>query len=225
MLKLIGQDYIEFEEVILENINNHHWLAWAREIEAISQTGLHYAENEFDKQRYMRLLQLSTEIVENYSNLNTDQLMTVYTSQLGYATPKVDVRAAVFQQDKLLMVQERADGGWTLPGGWADVGDIPSRSAERETLEEAGYRVKARRIIGVYDANRSGPLELFHAYKLVYLCDLVDGTSRPSCETSDVAFFGKDEIPKQLSGERTRPRHIRDAFAILDNPHAPTFFD
>jgi 8-oxo-dGTP pyrophosphatase MutT (NUDIX family) len=225
MLKLIGQDYIEYEEAILEKINNHRWLAWAREIEAISQTGLHYAENEFDKQRYTRLMQLSSEIVENYSSLNTDQLMTVFTSQLGYATPKVDVRAAVFQQDKLLMVQERSDGGWTLPGGWADVGDIPSRSAERETWEEAGYRVKAQRIIGVYDANRTGPLELFHAYKLIYLCDLVDGSPRPSYETSDVAFFGRNEIPKRFSGERTRPRHIRDAFAIFENPNAPAFFD
>lgn len=201
------------------------WLEWARAIAAIGQTGLHYAQNEYDRQRYQRLMEIAAEIIQAHSNIPGATLQQVFMEQLGYATPKVDVRAAVFKDGKLLMVQERADGGWTLPGGWADVGDMPSQAAEREVWEEAGFRVRARRVIGVYDANRARPLELFHAYKIIYWCDLIDGIATPSNETSNVAFFAQDEIPERLSGERTLSRHLRDVFAVYANPALPTFFD
>jgi len=201
------------------------WLTWGREIEALSQNGLHYANNDFDHQRFSRLLEISAEIIAGHSNLSQDDILRAYLAQNGYATPKVDVRAAVFQQGKLLLVRESADNGWTMPGGWADVGNVPSEAAERETWEEAGFHVKSRRLVGVYDANRTGPLELFHAYKLVFLCDLVGGEAATSIETNAVAFFGPDEIPSRLSGERTRPRHIADAFAVLADPSRPTVFD
>ncbi len=96
------------------------------------------------------------------------------------------------------MVRERLDGGWTLPGGWADVGDLPSQAAEREVLEEAGFIVEARKVVGVYDANRTEPLELFHAYKIIFLCDLISGESRPSIETSEVCFFARDGYPTEF---------------------------
>lgn len=201
------------------------WLDWAREIQALSQTGYHYAENDYQRQRNQRLSQIAAEIFSEYTNLPYKRLAHLFLAQDGYATPRVDVRGAVFQGDKLLLVRERADGGWTMPGGWADVGDIPSQAAEREVWEEAGFHVKATRLIGVYDANRVGPLELFHAFKLVFLCDLIDGHARPSIETSEVAFFGRDEIPYMLSGERTYPRHIQDAFSALEHPTLPTKFD
>jgi 8-oxo-dGTP pyrophosphatase MutT (NUDIX family) len=125
----------------------------------------------------------------------------------------------------MLLVRERADGGWTMPGGWADVGDTPSVGAEREAWEEAGFRVKARKLVGVYDANRVEPLELFHAFKLVFLCDLISGEATPSHETSEVAFFAQDLIPETLSAERTRARHILDAFSAYHDPNCPTVFD
>lgn len=201
------------------------WLEWAREIQAIAQTGIHFAENEYQRERFKRLEEIAAEIVSESSELNYKPLIDIFRSQVGYATPRVDVRAAVFQAGKLLLVRERQDGGWTLPGGWADVGDIPSKAAERETWEEAGFKVKALRVIGVYDANRTGPPELFHAVKIVYLCELLGGEARPSMETSEVAFFGEDEIPIVLSGERTKPRHISDAYAANFNPSIPTVFD
>ncbi|HLA97569.1 MAG TPA: NUDIX hydrolase [Anaerolineales bacterium] len=201
------------------------WLDWAREIQALAQTGSHYAENEYQKERYLRLIEIAAEIMSAYSSVDQERILKLYLSQQGYATPRVDVRGAVFRDDKLLMVRERQDGGWTLPGGWADVGDVPSQAAEREVLEEAGFRVKAKRVIGVYDANRSGPLELFHAFKVVFLCELLGGEPSPSQETSEVSFFGVDEIPQFLSGERTKPKHIADAFALLYNPQLPTAFD
>lgn len=201
------------------------WLAWAREIQAIAQTGDAYALNEFQHKRYTRLVEIAAEMISASSSLEMGEISRIYSRQRGYATPKVDVRAAIIMDGKLLLVQEKIDGGWTMPGGWADVGDLPSRSAEREAWEEAGVHVKARRLVGVYDANRTGPLELFHAYKLVFLCDVLSGTAQAGDETLAAAFFSRDQIPPDLSGERTRPRHIEDAFACSQNSDLPVVFD
>lgn len=209
----------------MDRVTPPRWLEWAREIQALAQSGRHYAENDYQRERFERLTEISAEIVSQCTGLEYPRVLDAFQIPLGYATPHVDVRAVVFKDEKLLMVRERLDSRWTLPGGWIDVGNVPSQAAERETLEEAGYIVKARKIIGVYDGNRVPPLEVFHAIKLVYWCDLVGGESRPSRETSEVAFFGKDEIPSALSGERTKPRHIAAAFAMLSNPDLPTVFD
>jgi len=216
---------VDWSNPLSENSITPRWLEWAREIQALSQTSIYYAENEYQLERYHRLSQIAAEIIQAHTNLEYEPLIDCFNLQKGYATPRVDVRGAVFRDGKLLLVRERSDGGWTLPGGWADVGDIPSQGAEREVWEEAGFRVKARSVVGVYDANRSGPLEIFHAFKIVFLCDLIDGEARPSNETSEVAFFGPGEIPTHLSGERTRSRHIEDAFAMLQNDLRPTKFD
>jgi ADP-ribose pyrophosphatase YjhB (NUDIX family) len=164
-------------------------------------------------------------MISKNSDIEYLPLAKAFSSQTGYATPKIDVRAAVFQDRKLLMVRERLDGGWTLPGGWVDVGDTPSKAAERETREESGFRVQAIKVVGVYDANRRNPLEVFHAFKIVFLCRILDGKAQPSKETSEVSFFAESEIPQNFSGERTTERHIRDIFAALKNPDCPTVFD
>ena len=212
----LNHDRLEFELP--------QWLNWAREIQAIAQTGLHFTENEYQQQRFQRLSEISAEILGSYTNLNSEDMLKIFDNQIGYATPRVDVRGATFQDGNLLLVRERVDGGWTIPGGWADVGDIPSGAVEREVLEETGFEVKARKVIGIYDANRTGPLEIFHAFKIVFLCEIIGGEPRPSFETSEVAFFSQDEIPHILSGERTRQRHIHDAFVALSEDR-PTIFD
>ena len=200
------------------------WLEWAREIQALSQTGLHFAENHYQRERFSRLFEIAADIISVHSDLDQAELVEIFNDQIGYATPRIDVRGAVFQKGKLLLVCERADGGWTMPGGWADVGDVPSTAVEREVLEEAGFEVSAQRVIGVYDANRIRPLEIFHAFKIVFLCDILGGEPRTSNETSRVEFFSRDDIPKFLSGERTRQRHIEDAF-IANSGDQPTIFD
>lgn len=209
----------------MENSLSPQWLQWAREIQALAQTSTHYAENHYQLERYQRLSEIAAEIIDQHTNLDAGELSVLFQTQTGYATPRVDVRGAVFRDGKLLLVQERSDGGWTMPGGWADVGDVPSQAAEREVWEEAGFRVKARQLVGVYDANRHGPLELMHAYKLVFLCDLIDGEARPSDETSQVGFFARDEIPQALSSERSKPQQIAHAFAAAADDHFVTFFD
>ncbi len=155
-----------------------------------------------------RLTEIAAEIISEHTGLAFTPLAQIFQAQIGYATPRVDVRGAVFQDGKLLLVRERQDGGWTMPGGWADVGDVPSEAAEREVWEEAGFRVKARKLVGVYDANRLGPLELFHAFKLVFLCELIEGEARPSSETSEVAFFSQNELPGHPFRQRAPGRAI-----------------
>jgi ADP-ribose pyrophosphatase YjhB (NUDIX family) len=201
------------------------FLEWAREIQALAQTENHYAKDDFQRGRCRRLMEIAAEMIGAGTGIDPRGLAQSFHSQIGYATPKIDVRSAVFQEQKLLLVRERLDGGWTMPGGWADVGDTPSRAAEREVWEEAGFHVKARKLVGVYDANRLNPLEVFHAFKILFLCEILDGEARPSQETSEVRFLGIDEMPQTFSGERTTARHVRDAFAALRNPECPTIFD
>ncbi len=168
---------------------------------------------------------IAAEMISQSSGLELAPVAAAFQNQVGYATPKIDVRAAVFRDGRLLMVREKFDGAWTMPGGWADVNDLPSEAAERETWEEAGLHVKARKVIGIYDANRVDPLEVFHAFKIVFLCDILDGEPHPGTETTEVSFFAQPDIPAELSGERTKPRHIRDAFEHLTDPDCPTLFD
>lgn len=201
------------------------WLEWAREIQALALTGTFYALNDYQRQRYSRLIEIAAEIVDEHTSLGYEKVLDTFRSPIGYATPRVDVRGAVFRDQRLLLVRERIDGGWTMPGGWADVGDIPSEAVEREVLEEAGFHVKARRVVGVYDANRFGTQELFHAYKIIFLCELLGGEAKSSVETSAVAFFRKDKLPEVLSTERTKPRLIEDAFRCLEDSGYPTVFD
>jgi ADP-ribose pyrophosphatase YjhB (NUDIX family) len=201
------------------------WLQWAREIQAVSQTGLTYASSEYEVQRYQRLTEIAAEIVQDHAGLPKEGLLRDFLSQPGYATPKVDVRGAVVRDDQILLVQERADGCWCMPGGWADVGDLPSQMVVREVWEESGFHVVPRKVVGVYDANRSGrPLELYHAYKLVFLCELTGGEARPSDETLDVRFFPFDDLPP-LSLSRTHPRHLDEVEAHLRDPDRPAEFD
>ncbi len=200
-------------------------LDWLREMQALAQTECHYAQDDFQRARCHRLMDIVAEIVSQASGIDLPPLAQSFKDQIGYATPKVDVRAAIFRDHKLLLVRERIDGGWTMPGGWADVGDTPSKAAEREAWEEAGFHVHARKVVGVYDANRVNPIEFFHAFKIIFLCDILDGEARTSIETSEVDFFGQDEMPANFSGERTTARHVRDAFNAWRYPDCASVFD
>ncbi len=202
-----------------------NWLMWARELQAISQTGLTYAVSEYDRDRYRRLAEIAAEIVAQYADAPLAPIAADFLAQPGYATPKVDVRAAVVTDGKILLVQERADGRWSMPGGWADVGDLPSAAVAREVWEEAGLRVVVSKLIGLFDANRSGtPLSFYHAYKLVFRCEIVGGEAQSSGETLAVGFFDFDDLPP-LSSERTGERHLAEARAHAGDPGRPAAFD
>lgn len=200
------------------------WLDLAREIQALGQTGLTYSKNEYDIQRYNRLLEIAAQIVARYAGLEEELVLQNFSTQLGYATPKIDVRGAIVKGNKILLVQEKSDNGWCMPGGWGDVGELPSAMVEREVWEESGFKVEAQKVIAVYDANRIAPLELYHAYKIIFLCVIVDGEPRPSNETLAVDFFDIDNLP-MLSSSRTNERMLCEAFAHAQDPNRAASFD
>ena len=204
---------------------NPKWLKWAREIQQLSQTGLAFAVTDYEKKRYTRLIEIAAEIVSDHTQLEKDSVQKVLMEQPGYATPKVDIRAAVIKEGKILLVHERSDDKWAMPGGWADVGDIPSEVAIRETKEESGYDVKPVKVVGVFDANRQGgQLEFFHAFKIIFLCDLTGGEAKTSDETMDIRFFSFDNLPP-FSQNRTNDKHINEIIAHLRDPQRKAYFD
>lgn len=206
--------------------NEAKWLRWAREIQALAQTGLYFAKNTFEEERAQRLLEIAAVITAEHSELSPTEALLAFTAQSGYVTPKVDVRGAIFDVDKILLVQEAHDGSWTLPGGWADVGESPRTAIEREVFEEAGLKVSATHLVGVYDANRiEDALSLFHAYKLLFLCEIKSGELRTSVETSEVGFFSMEDLPQPFSSHRTTHRHIADALRARNDPGWQTVFD
>jgi ADP-ribose pyrophosphatase YjhB (NUDIX family) len=208
----------------LTNHQTSKWIDWAREIFSLSQSGLTYSENEYDIDRYKRLQEITAEIIANQSELLKESVLESFSMQAGYITPKVDVRGAVIRDGKILLIQERADGKWAMPGGWADLGNSPASVAEREVWEESGFRVKAQKVVAVIDANRIEPFEFYHAYKLIFLCKLLEGEPRTSYETLAVDFFDPDHLPP-LSSYRTNENMLQEVFAHVENPNRPTAFD
>ena len=201
------------------------WLEWAREIQSLSQTGLTYASTDYETQRYQRLMEIAAEIVQSHTALTKEAVLENFLAQPGYATVKVDVRGAVIRDGKILLVQERSDQRWCMPGGWADVGDLPSAMVIREVREESGFEVVPQKVVSVYDANRGpAPLEFFHAYKIVFLCEIIGGAARPSDETMAADFFSFNDLPP-LSSLRTNEHHLAEVQAHLQDTNRPAAFD
>jgi ADP-ribose pyrophosphatase YjhB (NUDIX family) len=205
--------------------SNPRWLGWAREIQALAQTGLAFTKSPYDRLTFARLSDIAAEIVAEHTRLCAEEIKRAFSLEPGYATPKVDIRAAVVSEGRILLVREMSDGKWAMPGGWADVGDRPSETAVRETLEESGFAVRPLRLVGAFDANRGEKASVFfHAVKLVFLCDLLGGEAAPSMETSDVGFFDFKDLPP-LSEQRTNQRHLEEVRAHLRDPLRPAAFD
>jgi len=200
------------------------WIAWAREIFSMSQAGLTYSQNEFDIERYKRLQEISAEMIESQSELSKEFVLKSFSMQAGYVTPKIDVRGAVIRDNKILLIQERMDGKWAMPGGWADLGNAPASVAEREVWEESGYEVKAKKVIAVLDANRIEPMEFYHAFKIIFLCSLTGGEPRISHETLAVDFFDLNNLPP-LSLFRTNENMLQEVFAHVQDSNRRTAFD
>jgi ADP-ribose pyrophosphatase YjhB (NUDIX family) len=205
---------------------NPQWLTWARRLQAIAQSGLTYCQDQFDVQRYHEISAIAAEIMACGAALPSDQpVAALFATQAGYATPKVDVRTAVFRDGRILLVREIEDGAWALPGGWADAGEPPSVAAARETREESGYQICITKLAALYDRDVQGhPPHAFHAYKLFFLGELQGGSAQDSHETAGAHFFSENELPP-LSLSRVTPAQVAHMFEHLRNPALPTSFD
>jgi ADP-ribose pyrophosphatase YjhB (NUDIX family) len=205
------------------------WLEWAQQLQAIAQNGLTFSKNPYDIERFQQVRQVAAEMISTYSDVEPSFVRNLFEQEKGYATPKVDARGAVFRDDRLLLVKEREDGCWTLPGGWIDIGEPPSEAVVREVYEESGYQTKAVKLLMVCDRNHSRyqhPPFPYHVYKLFFRCELVSDykTASENIETDAAEFFGEHEIP-QLSLTRVVPIHIARLFEHHRHRDRQTDFD
>ncbi len=201
------------------------WLDWAKKLQAIAQNGLTYSRDQYDIERYEAIQRIAAEITASHSDERISQITARFAGEVGHATPKVDVRGIVFQDDRLLLVRERTDGLWTVPGGWADIGETAGEAVVREVFEESGFHTRALKLLAVYDRDRHGHTPLpFHAYKLFFHCEILGGEPTPSFETDDVGFFGENNLPA-LSISRVTPGQITRCFQHRLHADWPTDFD
>ncbi len=204
------------------------WLTWAREIQAIAQTGLAFEPNIYDRERFERLRDLAAEIMAHHTDASVGRIAALFASQQGYATPKVDVRGAAFDEaGRILMVREVADAGnWTLPGGWADVNLTAAENVAKEMREESGYEVSVRKLAAAWDRTRQGHAPgVFSCVKLFYICDIVGGEARTSRETSEIGWFAEGALPADLSLGRVLPAQLHRMFAHARDARLPADFD
>jgi ADP-ribose pyrophosphatase YjhB (NUDIX family) len=204
---------------------NTKWLEWATKIQAVAQAGLTFSENNYDLDRYKQLRALSVEIMNEYTGVSYEKLTDLFAGETGYQTPKTDIRSAVFKDDKILLVREKVDGAWSLPGGWADVNSSPSESAVRECLEEAGAIVKPKRIIAVQvAAKHNNPLNPYSIYKIFFECELIETSFKANTETLEAGFFPPDTLPP-LSTDRTTEAQIEMCFNARKQDVVEPVFD
>ena len=204
------------------------WLTWARELQAIAQTGLAFSRDPYDRERYQALSALATKMFAARSDAPVARIADLFAGESGYATPKIDVRAAVFDpRERLLMVRETSDGGrWTLPGGWADVNRTAAENAVKEALEESGYTVRVLKLAALWDRTRQGhSAGLFSCAKVFFVCEPTGGAATTSHETSAVGWFAEADLPQDLSLARVLPQQLNRMFAHWRDPALPTDFD
>jgi ADP-ribose pyrophosphatase YjhB (NUDIX family) len=207
-------------------MNDPNWLLWARELQAIAQTGLTFASDRYDLERYQRLRAIAVAMMASGSGTAAERISALFEQDLGYPTPKVDVRGAVFHQQRILLVREISDGFWTLPGGWGDVNESPKECVEREIQEESGFQARAVKLAAVWDYRHQRPAAShpYSIYKFFFICELTGGEASPSLETSAVEFFALDKLP-ELSLGRVTPVQIGRMYEHWRNPELMTEFD
>jgi len=207
-------------------VRHEDWREAFKRLRAIAQTGQTYTRDPYDLERYLELEQLSLTLLARLLDSPVEAVQSVFLPEKGYPTPKIDVRAGVFDGDRILLVREKADGRWTLPGGWGDEHESPGQSVEREVREESGYEVRASRLVAVKDRHLHPytPKRLERIYKLFFLCDLTGGEASTSLETDGVDFFAIDDLPP-LSLGRTLPADVELLACYRNAPERACYFD
>lgn len=201
------------------------WLEWARQLQAIAQTGLTYCKEPFDIERYEAIREIAIEMMAAQSRADVQTVRDFFAADSGHATPKIGVRSVVFRDNKVLLVRERREGLWTLPGGWTDIGESAREAAVRETFEETGFRTRALKLLALYDRDKHDhPPHPSHCYNAFFLCEIIDGEPKLSYEIDAIDFFAEDNLPP-LSLMRVNQAEISRMFAHYAQPDWATDFD
>lgn len=195
-----------------------NWLNWVKQIKAISQAGKAYGNDDYDLERYQQLEEISHQMLASLAEQPVSKVDNLFIEEKGYPTPKVDLRAGVIKDNKILLVRERTDNRWSLPGGWADVNEAPKAGIVREVLEESGYQVSDPRLVALKDRalHPYTPISAQHIYKLFFLCDFVGGEPVINLEVSEIGFFALADLP-ELSTGRVLEEDIAMFFSYHQN--------
>lgn len=201
------------------------WLKWAIEIQSLAQAGLTYTDNVYDIERYERLREIAAEIIEEKSNISLEKVKDLFCNENGYQTPKIDTRAAIFKDDKILLTHEN-NGTWSLPGGWCDVLESVASNTIKEVKEETGLDVETIKIIAVQDRNKHNkPIYAYGVCKIFVLCNVIGGEFIENIETTEIKYFSLDEIPNNLAEEKTNNEQIEMCFKAYKDEKLQTQFD
>ena len=201
------------------------WLKWAIEIQSLAQAGLTYTDNVYDIERYERLREIAAEIIEEKSNISLEKVKDLFCNENGYQTPKIDTRAAIFKDEKILLTHEN-NGTWSLPGGWCDVLESVASNTIKEVKEETGLDVQTIKIIAVQDRNKHNkPIYAYGVCKIFVLCNVIGGEFIENIETTEIKYFSLDEIPNNLAEEKTNNEQIEMCFKAYKDEKWQTKFD
>lgn len=189
----------------MKKVMEAKWLLWAKQLQSLAQIGIEFTENPYDRERYERIRELSIEIMHEYTGIDNSKLVQLFANESGYQTPKVDARAAIFNsENEILMIREKADNKWALPGGWADIELTLFENIVKESFEEAGAEIKPKRIIAVLDRNTYVKDNFpYSAYKIFVECDFIRGEFTDNIETLEHGFFKLDALPELSMGRNT----------------------
>lgn len=201
------------------------WLKWAMEIQSLAQAGITYTKNPYDKERYERLREISAEIIEEKSGFDLEKVKDLFCSEEGYQTPKIDTRAAIFKDNKILLVHEQ-DGTWALPGGWCDTLESVKSNTIKEVREETGLVACAVKLIALHDRNKHNkPVYAYSVCKIFVLCDIIGGEFTKNIETSEIGYFSLDEIPENLAKAKVCKEQIEMCFRAYNDKNWQVEFD
>ena len=204
---------------------NDKWIEFAIRLQSIAQAGLQYGKDKFDLERYEELRKISAEMLAAKTDIPVEKVYGLFCNESGYQTPKVDTRAAVFIEGKILLVHEN-NGTWALPGGWCDVDKSVAENTVKEVKEETGFNVAAEKLVAVQDWRKHNVTNYaYGVVKIFVLCKYLSGSFENNIETTEIALFGKDELPENLATEKCTKEQILACFNALSNPNSPTLFD
>lgn len=204
---------------------NDKWIDFAIRLQSIAQAGLQYGKDKYDKERYEEIRSIAAEMISVKTDIPVERVYDLFCNETGYQTPKVDTRAAVFIDGKILLVHEN-NGTWSLPGGWCDVNQSVASNTEKEVREESGLTVKSEKIIAVQDWRKHNVTNYaYGVIKIFVQCKYEFGEFEKNIETTEIGFFGKDEIPENLAVEKCTREQLLMCFEAYGNPEMPTIFE
>lgn len=202
-----------------------NWLKWAIEIQSLAQSGLAYADNVYDIERYERLREISAEMLNQKTDISLEKIKSIFCNETGYQTPKIDTRAVIFKDNKILLTHEN-NGTWSLPGGWCDILESVASNTIKEVKEETGLDVETKSLIAVQDRNKHNkPIYAYGVCKFFILCNIIGGEFKENIETTEIGYFSLKDLPKNLANEKCTQKQIEMCFKAIQDENWKVPFD